>query len=131
MTDQVFEPPVYTYRVKKVVKVIDGDTIEASGRTIRLWGIDTPEKGEPVYLAAKMFLESLISEGELRCKFIEKDRYSRDVMHCTIDGSDIGSMMVQTGLARDYSKYSGDYYQHEEDLANREHYGIWKDAISK
>ena len=47
-----------------------------------------------------------------------------DVMHCTSDGNDVGSMMVQMGMAWDYSKYSGDYYQFEEDLARKEKRGI-------
>ena len=46
-------------------------------------------------------------------------------MHCTSDGNDVGSMMVQMGMAWDYSKYSGDYYQFEEDLARKEKRGIW------
>ncbi len=106
-------------------RVIDGDTIVASGRKIRLWGINAPEKKKPYFMAAKMLLESLLNDGRLTCKFIEKDRYNRDVMHCLIDSLDIGSMMVQAGLAKDYSKYSGDYYQYEEDLAKSKKRGIW------
>lgn len=108
-------------------RVIDGDTIVANNEKIRLWGIDTPEKNEPYFLAAKLLLESLLAEGELRCKFIEKDRYQRSVMHCLIDGLDVGSMMVQTGMAKDFSRYSGDYYQYEEDLAKSKGLGIWAD----
>jgi endonuclease YncB( thermonuclease family) len=48
-------------------------------------------------------------------------------MHCLIDDLDIGSMMVQTGMARDYSKYSGDYYQYEEDAAKEAGRGIWEE----
>lgn len=105
--------------------VIDGDTIVANDEKIRLWGINTPEKNNPYFLAAKLLLESLLSKGDLACKFIEKDRYKRSVMHCLIDGLDVGSMMVQTGMAKDYSTYSGDYYQHEEDLAKSKKRGIW------
>ena len=105
--------------------VIDGDTIVADGIRIRLWGIDAPEKKETYFLPSKMLLESMLKTGELKCKFIEKDRYQRHVMHCTIDGLDIGSMMVQVGMAKDYSKYSGDYYQYEEDLAKSKKIGIW------
>lgn len=105
--------------------MVDGDTIVANNEKIRLWGINTPEKNNPYFLAAKLLLESLLSKGDLRCKFIEKDRYQRSVMHCLIDGLDVGSMMVQTGMAKDYSAYSGDYYQREEDLAKSKGRGIW------
>lgn len=49
---QVFEPPVHTYRVKKVVKVIDGDTIDVQldvgfasylRKRLRFLGVDTYE----------------------------------------------------------------------------------------
>ena len=114
-----------SYQEYDLERVIDGDTIVASGLKIRLWGIDTPEKEEPYSLAAKMLLESLLKEGELTCKFIEEDRYKRAVMHCLIDDLDVGSMMVQAGVARDYSRYSGDYYQYEEDRARSMKRGIW------
>ncbi len=115
------------YQKYNLERVIDGDTIVAGGQKIRLWGIDTPEKDEPYFLAAKLLLESLIGEGSLTCKFIEVDRYQRDVMHCLIDTLDIGSMMVQSGMAKDYSRYSGDYYQYEEELARSLKRGIWSD----
>ena len=118
------------YRVMILERVIDGDTIVASGQKIRLWGIDTPEKDEPHFLAAKMLLESLLKDGELSCKFIEEDRYQRSVMHCLIDGLDIGSMMVRVGMAKDYSRYSGDYYQYEENLAKSEKLGIWTERYA-
>jgi len=106
-------------------RVIDGDTIVASGKKIRLWGINAPEKKAPFFMPAKILLESLLNDGRLTCKFIEKDRYNRDVMHCLIGGLDVGSMMVQAGMAKDYSMYSGDYYQHEEDLAKSKKRGMW------
>lgn len=38
--------------ILKFERVIDGDTIVASKRKIRIWGIDTPERDHPGYLAA-------------------------------------------------------------------------------
>lgn len=112
-------------------RVIDGDTIIASGKKIRIWGINTPEKGDPLFNIAKMFLEALLKDGELRCKFIEEDRYKRNVMHCLIGNSDIGSMMVQMGMAEDYESYSGGYYQAEQELAKADRRGLWKHGDAK
>lgn len=112
-------------------RVIDGDTIVADGIKIRLWGIDAPEKKSDFYLPSKLLLESILSEGILRCKFIEKDRYQSYIMHCLIDDLDVGSMMVQVGMAKDYSKYSGDFYQYEEDQARAKRLGMWKDKANK
>lgn len=107
-------------------RVIDGDTIVADDIKIRLWGIDAPEKKSDYYFASKLLLESLLDGGKLTCKLIEKDRYERHVMHCLIDGIDVGSMMVHMGMAKDYSKYSGDYYQLEQNEARAKERGIWK-----
>lgn len=116
--------------ILKFERVIDGDTMVASNRKIRIWGIDAPEKEHPGYLAASWLLESLIKEGELSCKLIDIDRYKREVMHCLIDGLDIGGMMVKAGMAKDYKKYSGGYYKQEQDQAKAKKRGIWKlDAI--
>lgn len=76
MIDQVFEPPVYTYRVKEVVKVIDGDTIDVQldigfasylRKRLRFLGVDTYEKrGEEreLGLAAKARLEEILASAD-------------------------------------------------------------------
>lgn len=116
-----------TFRTIHFERIVDGDTFIGDGKRIRLWGIDAPEEEDVHYLAAKMFLETMIDHGALTCKVVDVDRYQRDVMHCFIDGLDVGSMMVQMGMAEDFRKYSGGYYQYEEDLAKGEKRGIWKD----
>ena len=110
----------------KVERVIDGDTIVADGRKIRLWGINAPEKNEGYYQAAKLFLESLLKDGEVSCKLIDIDKYQREVMHCFSQGDDLGSLLVQVGLAEDYKKYSEGYYAYEQDTAKIRLLGIWK-----
>jgi endonuclease YncB( thermonuclease family) len=40
------ERPAQTHFPMELERVVDGDTIIASDTKIRLWGIDTPEKGE-------------------------------------------------------------------------------------
>lgn len=106
-------------------RTVDGDTFVASGRKIRVWGINAPEKGTPEFFAATLLLESFIKDEKLDCIFIEKDRYQRDVMHCQVDGLDIGSAMVQMGMAKDYKKFSGGYYSREEEEAQDKKRGIW------
>ncbi|MBL4869359.1 MAG: thermonuclease family protein [Robiginitomaculum sp.] len=115
------------YEVLKYERVVDGDTFIASGKRIRIWGIDAPEKGEISSMAATMYLEILLNGGELTCKLIQVDRYRRDVMNCLVAGRDIASQLVLMGMANDYSKYSGHYYQKEEDVAKNAKRGIWKD----
>jgi endonuclease YncB( thermonuclease family) len=106
-------------------RVVDGDTFIASGKRIRLWGIDAPEKGEPESYAASMYLEVLLEQGNLTCSFKHKDRYDRDVMQCFSNGYDVASDLVKQGMATDYKKYSNGYYSNQEKEAKSKSLGIW------
>lgn len=106
-------------------RVIDGDTFVASGKKIRLWGVDAPEKNKPEGYTASIYLEVLLEQGQLNCKFMYKDRYQRDVMKCFSDGFDIAADLVKMGMAQDYKKYSNGYYSKEEQKAKNSKSGIW------
>jgi endonuclease YncB( thermonuclease family) len=71
-----------------VVNVSDGDTFEiATGETVRLICVDTPEKGEENYTKAKNYLSKLIldkevrleadEEGQLIDTYGDEDKYGR------------------------------------------------------
>ena len=66
-----------------VVKVIDGDTFEMkSGNEkfrVRLFGIDSPERGQAFNVKAKEFTASLIADREVTVIIRNKDRYGRFV----------------------------------------------------
>ena len=84
---------MYEYKVKEVVKVIDGDTIDIiidvgfgfyKKDRVRIAGIDTPEsrtrdKKEKQYgLAAKYFLEGLLNNcDDLIIKTEKEGKYGR------------------------------------------------------
>ena len=111
----------------KYERVIDGDTFIGSGRKIRLWGIDAPEKGEPYYEVSRIALDAFLYEAELSCKLIDFDRYDREVMHCTVDGGDLGALMTKSGFATDYKKYSGGFYARDQAFAEEHKIGMWKE----
>jgi endonuclease YncB( thermonuclease family) len=106
-------------------RVIDGDTFVASGKVIRVWGIDAPESNQIGYKVAGWYLESQIKDQELKCRLFYLDRYARQVMQCYVDDIDIASRMVRFGMAKDYKKYSGSYYEQEEIKAKNQKKGIW------
>ena len=47
-----------------VTRIIDGDTIEVGNNTVRLLGINSPEKGEIGYNEAKAFLQAVSGGAE-------------------------------------------------------------------
>ena len=90
-----------------VAYVIDGDTFKTqNGHTVRLWGIDTPERDEAFYQTAKLTLEQLIDQNIITCAEINKGNYARDVMRCYAGENDIGAILVKKGLAKDYDSVS-------------------------
>ena len=67
------EENLYYYKAR-VRRVIDGDTIVAESRSIRLLGINTPERGEEYYLEAKEFLEDYLYINQ-KLRFRDKLKY--------------------------------------------------------
>lgn len=115
--------------------VIDGDTIEIHGARIRLEGIDAPESrqtctsketGEVIRCGQKaaFFLADLLAEHTVTCSEAGKDRYSRTLAHCKVEGQDVGAAMVRAGWALAFVRYSREYLPQEEE-ARVGGAGIW------
>ena len=117
------EPP--SHAMMLLERVIDGDTFVASGLQIRLWGIDAPERGEPLYEYSRLILEQILQSGALSCAPVDRDRTARVVMHCRSDEADIGALMVRAGFARDHVRYSKGFYAEEQDAAQSAGAGLW------
>ncbi len=91
----------------KVVKVIDGDTIVLQdGTKIRYIGMDTPERGMPLFEEAKKANADLVQNKEIRLVYdVErKDRYGRTLAYVHVN-TDIGNIFVNAYLVREgYAK---------------------------
>ena len=88
--------------IRTVTKVIDGDTIVISGgRSVRLIGIDTAEKGEDCFEEAKNRLEELVLNKEVALEQDgeNKDKYGRLLRYVFVSGENINVMLVDEGLA--------------------------------
>lgn len=90
----------------KVTYIVDGDTfdVEIGGDiyTVRLVGIDTPERGQPLFQEASDKLASLVLNQWVR---LEKDksktdRYGRLLRYVYLGERFINAEMVASGLAR-------------------------------
>ena len=97
----------------RVARVVDGDTFKLSGQSqsIRVWGLDAPERNKAGGSAATAALNALISGQTLSCAVVDIDRYQRLVGQCFLpDGRDITAAMIMTGTATEYCRYSKGYY---------------------
>ena len=116
--DNFLEKFFNTRQTVNVERIIDGDTLEAHNQSIRLLGINTPERGEFLYQEAKDFLEAETLNKKVTLEFIgdRYDKYGRLLAYVLLDEENINVRMVENGLAN-YYFYSGkDRYS--DDLIN-------------
>lgn len=115
------------------VEVVDADTIRVGGETVRLFGIDAPEIGQPCILAgqerdcgvwAARAVAQEFGGAYARCDDRGQDRYGRQIAKCSVNGTDMGATLVISGLAQAFTRYSTDYVDIEKQaiVARR---GIW------
>ena len=105
---------------KFVSKIIDGDTIIIEGESVRLLGIDTDERGQPCYSAAKNRIEELVldKEVELVADAEDKDMYKRYLRYIFLDGENINLKLVQEGLA--VARFSPENIKYKQEIIDAE-----------
>ena len=111
------------FYVYKPVKITDGDTIKLDvskesplikklGLSVRIKGIDTPEKGSKAKCdkenalgqQATKFTTDLVGNKELLLSQVENDHYGgRIVANVKVGGVDIAQELLKRGLARVYN----------------------------
>ena len=111
------------------VHVVDGDTIQISGTTFRLHGIDAPEAGQRCNDAkggtwrcgdeATRHLEDLIGNAVPRCDDRGLDDYDRVIAVCVANGTELNQAMVSDGYAWAFRRFSEDYAADEDGAAHR------------
>lgn len=118
-----------------VTHVIDGDTLVlASGDlsvTVRLEGIDAPERGQAFSGQSLRYLRVLAYSQHARVLVKETDRYGRLVGRVLVAGKDVSEEMVRAGLAWHYVEYSSDPRLGAlEKQAREKQLGLWADRSS-
>jgi len=127
-----------------VVKVIDGDTFEATDGNlnfrVRIAGMDAPERKQAFGKNATYYFRNLVEGKNVTIKPIGRgrDRYNRILGQVYLDGNDISVIMIQDGYAVYYRPKCQDYplnknlydydpriYIEAEKLAKRERRGLW------
>ena len=113
----------YIYRIKSVIKVIDGDTIDASidlgfdislEKRIRLAGIDTPEsrttnvKEKAMGLESKEWIKKTLEGAKdilIKTELPDStEKYGRIIGHLFINGQEtsLNNQMITSGYALAY-----------------------------
>lgn len=96
-----------------VSRVIDGDTFKLDGLepSIRIWGLDAPERDEAAGPNATSTLTKILGSYSLTCIIRDIDKYQRIVGQCFLpDGTDIAAVMISRGAAREYCYFSSNAY---------------------
>mgnify|MGYP003794286771 CR=1 FL=1 len=122
----------------KVIAVHDGDTYDllVQGNeklSVRMEGIDAPERGMPFYQVSKRHLSSLCSGKQVTLKITGTDNYGRALGFTYLeDGRELGQEMIKAGLAWHYKKYNSDTaLANFEKEARRLKKGLWLDKNPK
>lgn len=114
-----------------VVKIKDGDTVLVLDRTktiitIRLAGVDAPEKKQDFGLKAKQFTIDEVAGKLVTVKIITKDRYGRSVAWVLYDKKNLAEELLKFGLAWHYVQYDkSKFLQSLEDKAKENKIGLW------
>lgn len=125
----------------QVSSVVDGDTVrvmlagEKKSVSIRLYGIDAPEKDQAFGAESSAALASLLPKGcAVFLDVINQDRYGRKVAILTRQGHDesVNSWLISEGWAWVWPQYCkrslcGDWKKRSR-MAKAEKRGLWKDA---
>ena len=101
---RIFDEEIKIVDKGVVERIIDGDTIVINDSSIRLLGINCPEKNTFYYSEAKEFLEEWIFEKEVELGYDKNkyDRYQRILAYVFINGKNINLEIVENGYANFY-----------------------------
>ncbi|MCK5640322.1 MAG: thermonuclease family protein [Gammaproteobacteria bacterium] len=99
----------------EVVRVVDGDTLKVKlnglEETIRVLGVDTPERGQKGYREATEYTAQFVGVrvvmvGESGLKGLQRDRFCRILAYVHNEqGMDLSAALVASGHAIVYRKY--------------------------
>ncbi|MFH0808092.1 MAG: thermonuclease family protein [archaeon] len=122
--------PTSSLTTAQVTKIIDGDTLETNDTTkIRLLGINTPEKNQPLYQEAKDYLTTLTQNQTIQIESYGPDKYQRTLAHIFLEKQNINAKILSNGLATLYYYEKDSHYkelQQAEEFARNNNLGLWE-----
>ena len=119
-----------------VTRIIDGDNLELNtGQSVRLYGVNCPEKNKPLSKEAIDLTTKLVLNQEIRIEYqpnYKKDRWDRILGYVFINDTHLNEELVKSGLCEVviYEKRAKLIYQDEllqaQDQAKQQKLGKWK-----
>ena len=108
-----------------VERVIDGDTLVVNKTSVRLLGINTPEKGEKYYTESKEFLSKKVLNKSVELEFGKEkyDLYKRMLAYVFLD-ENVNLKIVEMGFANFYFPSGKDKYYPK-------FYSAWESCIKE
>ena len=125
----------FEYEECFVNRIIDGDTLVCDNETIRLLGIDAPERGEEYYQEAKDFLKIVENkEVSMLRDWDDLGKYYRKLRYIFYDNRLINVEIIENGLAiafmTDDLRYEDKFFIAEK-FARNNCLGMWKDNLDE
>ena len=129
-------PAVAATMVSGPVEVLEGDLLRVGGQTVRLYGIDAPEKGQMCagpkrehdcgHIAATGLMDLTAGVERVTCEILGKAFDGNPIARC-IDpqGFDLSRQMLYTGWAFATPAASVGFHQLAEDAQSARR-GMWK-----
>lgn len=119
----------------RVVGVLDGDSLimrtdGGEEHTVRLFGIDTPERGQPHADRARSALLQMVSRQTVNVVHIDTDNFNRIVGTVYLGDNNINLAMVNAGHAWWFQRYAPHERQLQaaEQAARAAGKGLWAQA---
>ncbi|MCP4633179.1 MAG: thermonuclease family protein [candidate division Zixibacteria bacterium] len=118
--------------------ILDGDTfITDDSITVRLIGIDTPEKGDKFAEEATELLSRLLDRGNVRLEYGQQrfDKYGRTLAYVYVDSAFVNKAMLDSGLAVVYFhkpnlKYFNEFIDSQK-KARLSELNIWSESVGR
>ncbi|WP_447932609.1 thermonuclease family protein [Sphingopyxis fribergensis] len=129
----LFALPASAQQVSGPARAADGDSLDLSGISVRIFGVDAPElaqsceRGGASWACGKQAaskLASLVAGKSVMCEQKDVDDYGRIVATCRAGSIDLGGAMVDAGLAVALPHFS-DRYVASEARARATGTGLW------
>ncbi len=116
----------------KVLRVIDGDTLETSLGRVRVLGINTPEKNQPYYQEAKNYLLEFENKTiEIQRDKEDLDKYQRKLRYVFYEGRFVNGDILEQGLATSFMTEGLVYFKElirAEEQAKVGGLGLWGES---